>query len=136
MDVTCAVLIKVGKEFLVCHPTFAGWKKTWSLPKGIKEPAESETFAAIREVFEETGISLIKLAYLGKEPYTNKKDFILFISELESKPTNLQCISMFMAPNGKTVKEIDKFAWITFDKIESYLNKSQCDIVKKLVKEF
>lgn len=136
--VTCAVVIKVGNEFLVCHPTGAGWIKDWSLPKGVKDEGETEEQAAIREVFEETGIKLTgKLNFLGKGPYRPSKDLAMFETELSSKPSNLVCTSYFEPwGDGRKIKEVDKFAWITYNKAEEYLNKSLFNLFSHFTKEF
>lgn len=43
------------------------YNNTWGLPKGHVEDGESIEKAAIREIYEETGIKdLLKLGYLGK----------------------------------------------------------------------
>lgn len=136
-NTTCAVLIKVGNEFLVCHPTGAGWIKDWSLPKGMKDEGETEEQAARREVLEETGIKLTgNLKFLGKGPYRPHKDLALFETELSHKPTNLVCNSYFTIYSGKSIKEVDKFAWITYNKAEEYLNKSLFNLFSTFVKEF
>lgn len=51
------VLVDRGR-ILLCHPTRAPWRGTWSIPKGEIEPGESEVEAALRETREEIGVDV------------------------------------------------------------------------------
>lgn len=61
------VLIKNNK-ILLCHPTNAPWKYSFSIPKGGIEKFEDPIQTAIRETFEEIGI-LIEEKDIQKEGY-------------------------------------------------------------------
>ena len=50
------VVVRRGHRFLLTQEKKYG--KTWSIPGGRVEPGESLTDAAIREVFEETGVPI------------------------------------------------------------------------------
>lgn len=53
------VAILYQNKILLIHPTNSSWKKgTCGIPKGHVEPGEDVMHAALRELFEETGISL------------------------------------------------------------------------------
>jgi 8-oxo-dGTP pyrophosphatase MutT (NUDIX family) len=54
-------------KVLLAHPKNASWFKTYTPPKGEVEPGEEWIDAAIRETFEETGISVEKSS-LTEEP--------------------------------------------------------------------
>ena len=47
-----------------------GGKLEWCIPKGHLEPGESNEQAALREVFEETGLKAEITDYLGDVSYT------------------------------------------------------------------
>jgi 8-oxo-dGTP pyrophosphatase MutT (NUDIX family) len=47
-----------------------GGKLEWCIPKGHLEPSETKEQAALREVFEETGLSAEITDYLGEVSYT------------------------------------------------------------------
>lgn len=56
---TAGVAIVFENKLLVVHPTNSGWKKgTCGIPKGGMDPGEDPMEAAIRELWEETGISI------------------------------------------------------------------------------
>lgn len=47
-------------KYLLCHPTSAGWKGTYSIPKGEHDPSkELSRDAAIRETEEETSVLVL-----------------------------------------------------------------------------
>lgn len=59
MKISAGVIIVLGGEKLfICHPTSAKWYGTYSFPKGGLEEGETEVDAAIRELLEETSISV------------------------------------------------------------------------------
>lgn len=67
---TAGVAIVCNKKLLLVHPTNSGWKKgTCGIPKGKVEPGEDLMEAAIRELLEETGISIRK-DQMSKSPET------------------------------------------------------------------
>lgn len=55
---SCGVLpyreTEKGREYLIVYEQFS---QCWSLPKGRMEPGETETQAALRELWEETGLT-------------------------------------------------------------------------------
>jgi predicted NUDIX family NTP pyrophosphohydrolase len=53
---SAGLVIKKGNKILLCHPTNARWKGTYSIPKGGLEHCETKVTAAIRETSEEVGI--------------------------------------------------------------------------------
>ena len=112
--------------WLLCHPTNGG--KRWDLPKGLAEPGEDHLKAALRELFEETGVllfSLLGLIDLGQHPYTKDKDLHLFYVEMLSlNPKLMKCTSLVENKNGQDFPEMDAFAIFPLDKIKSMLGKS------------
>jgi 8-oxo-dGTP pyrophosphatase MutT (NUDIX family) len=66
-------LIKSGDKYLIAHSTDLGktefnrYDRRWTIPKGIVDEGENKYEAAIREMFEETGIDLKTLGILPNE---------------------------------------------------------------------
>tara|TARA_A100001011_G_C13535436_1_gene526282 strand:+ start:101 stop:502 length:402 start_codon:yes stop_codon:yes gene_type:complete len=78
----------------------------FDITKGIIDPGETDIETAIREVYEESGISDLKFSWgLGNIVY---KRGISFVAETESEP--------FIPKNPITgVKEHVDYMWMTFD---------------------
>lgn len=58
MKISAGIIIRYNNSILLCHPTNASWKGTFSFPKGEVNPGEDLIQCAIRECFEETGIKV------------------------------------------------------------------------------
>ncbi len=59
MKISAGVIIVLGGDKLfICHPTSAKWYGSYSFPKGGVEEGETEIDAAIRELLEETSVSI------------------------------------------------------------------------------
>jgi 8-oxo-dGTP pyrophosphatase MutT (NUDIX family) len=112
--------------WLLCHPTNGG--KRWDFPKGLSDLSEDHLKAALRELFEETGVLLFTLEGLidlGQHPYTKDKDLHLFYLEVTSlNPKLMKCTSLVENKNGPDYPEMDAFAIFPLDKIKSMLGKS------------
>lgn len=136
MEISYGVIITNGERVLVCHPTDSPWTRSWSLPKGLAEADETPQQAAIRETEEETGIKLLesKLVDCGVFEYRPEKKLHIFLHEVvDVNVANLKCTSTFEALNGKIKLEIDKFAWIKFEKAVEYLNPRLYKIFKEIM---
>ncbi len=91
MKTSAGVLIVLNKsKVLLCHPTNASWTNTYSPPKGETDLGEDLIKTAIRECFEETGITISE-SFLKKEfiiDYTKGKNVFkrvhLFLVEINS----------------------------------------------------
>jgi len=55
---SAGILLVQNNKILLCHPTLAPWKNTYSIPKGGLEKGETIVEAAIRETKEEVGIEI------------------------------------------------------------------------------
>ncbi len=87
-----AVLFHRGAtlEYLLILSTY------WEFPKGLVEADESETAAAVREVFEETGlrIQLVpgfreEINYFYRRGVLVKKQVVYFLGEAESRDVHV-----------------------------------------------
>ncbi|MGZ0086940.1 NUDIX domain-containing protein [Caldibacillus thermoamylovorans] len=59
------LVINEAGEWLVVKKKYSGLKGKWSLPAGFVQPGEMLDETAVREVWEETGISSEPVALLG-----------------------------------------------------------------------
>ena len=87
----------------------------WGFPKGHVEPGETDEETAIREVAEETGLSIrILPAFVKKSDYTIQgkieKSVSIFLAETEETDYTLQ------------VEEIEECGWFEYEKAMSTLN--------------
>lgn len=109
------VIVNELGELLLCHVT---GQAQWDLPKGGPDPGESPLQAALRETREETGLALDPSAMLdlGRLPYRMRKDLHLFATlQPRFDPATLVCESRFRSSLGRTMPEMDGFAWFRFD---------------------
>jgi len=126
---SCGGLIFYGEKMLICRPSWDSG--IWNLPKGVKEENETELETAIREIKEETNISINKdidvITVIGRLPYNKKKDLFLFHIKLKEFPRGLKCNSFFER-NGKQIPEMVDYKWVSLWDVKSYfsenLNKS------------
>ena len=91
----------------------------WDIPKGLAEPGETFAAAALRELFEETGLlaPAAALRSLGVHAYLRDKDLALFAWTPTSMPApdTLSCRSTFTSPNGAVLPEFDRFGLFAWD---------------------
>ena len=78
----------------------------WSFPKGKLEPGETLETAALREVWEETGMTCDLLRFLGHTEYVDRK----------GRPKTVAYWVMaaeggFFSPN----EEVDELRWLSLD---------------------
>jgi putative (di)nucleoside polyphosphate hydrolase len=112
---SCGLIVfnEIG-EILIGHQT---GKSYWDLPKGLIEEGEAPINCALREAFEEFGISFSKdrLLDLGQRAYYEGKDLHPFAVQSNSKETEIdacRCISSFLQEETRQmVLEVDAFAW-------------------------
>lgn len=131
--VTCGVLVTDGINYLICHPTAGKW---WDLPKGKKDPGESDSETAVREMREETGLcaDVSNLEYLGTFSYRPNKDLCLFKWQVDVMPDpgTLHCTSTFHS-NMQWYPEMDKFAIVDRDACLKLVNPSMCKVLSGLI---
>ena len=117
--VSAGIIIKCPSGILMCHPNEKPFKEgNFDIPKGHVEEGEDYFETCTRELKEETGIDIKKLAEEasspikdeGLFPYIKKKDLYLFSVELPNDiDTNeLKCTSLFKSNRtGEMIPECD-----------------------------
>lgn len=124
---SCGVLpyrITDGKrEYLIVFEEFS---QCWSLPKGHMEAGETEAETALRELFEETGLTarLDTSAFATVEyPISSiaRKQVVFFPGEVSGTPR---------AREG----EIEGFKWVKAEELKNYLFPDTVDSLEELLK--
>lgn len=131
--ITSAVFYTDGKYVLVCENTGSIDGK-YDLPKGLIEKGETPQEAAVRELFEETGIKINKedLNYIGTFKYNLSKDIALNLCIVNKLPKilDLKCTSLFTSKDGKQYPEIISYKYVYIGNISSYLRKNMMKAIK------
>jgi 8-oxo-dGTP pyrophosphatase MutT (NUDIX family) len=127
---SCGVIITDGSRILLGHATRS---PRWDIPKGLADPSEAFPAAAVRELEEETGLSVPEtdLRALGIHSYMRDKDLALFAwtpPELPS-PETLSCRSTFALPSGAVVPEFDRFGLFPWDEALTKVGKNLARIL-------
>ena len=136
MKVACGIFVysTKTKKILVCHATRARWD-SWSIPKGLREGGEDEFGAAVRELYEETGIDLrtVKVASVHRLPKTTyRKQRKQLVSFLVVTPADFSqyaytCHTLV----NDTYPEIDKWKWISLEEAE-ILHETQQEVIGEI----
>ena len=125
---SCGVLpcrIENGQqEFLLVFETFS---QCWSLPKGHIEAGESNVQTALREMYEETGLTarldtsrFASITY----PISNfaRKEVVFYLGEVMGEPKVRE-------------GEIDKYKWVTAAELKDYLFPDTFEACKALFRD-
>ncbi|MEJ0019773.1 MAG: NUDIX hydrolase [Acetobacteraceae bacterium] len=107
---SCGVIVTDGERVLLGHATRS---PRWDIPKGLAEAGESFAAAAVRELAEETGLTVAEtgLRALGVHAYLRGKDLALFEWMPAQMPPldSLVCRSTFTLSGGAVLPEFDRF---------------------------
>ena len=111
------------QEFLLVFETYS---KCWSIPKGHIEAGETDVQAALRELYEETGLTakldttrIVSIEY----PISSfaRKQVAFFLGEVTGVPKVRE-------------GEIDKFKWVTAEELQNYLFPDTYEACKTLLR--
>lgn len=141
MITTCGIFIfdQTGK-ILICRPTGIKTKDGWSIPKGKREKDETSEDAALRELYEETSLTLStmkkRLVDVGTEKYKSKKKkfqgFVLVI-ETTIPVEKLKCLTKIDGDRSKV--EIDAYEMVDPEEALERIHFTQAKVLKKYLKE-
>ncbi|KAF3361471.1 Bis(5'-nucleosyl)-tetraphosphatase [asymmetrical] [Chlamydiales bacterium STE3] len=115
-------------EVLLVQP-HQGW---WGIPKGHPNAGESEKQTAERELFEETGLKVVK--YLADEPLKEKYKFFM------GKQLISKTVTYFLAEVEGTVvlqeQELKDYKWIDLKKASSVATYKETQAVLNKMQEW
>lgn len=107
----------------------------WDIPKGLVEPGESFAQAAVRELKEETGLSVspTELITLGVQGYMKGKDLALFawMPQRMPDPSILICASTFAIGNS-LVPEFDRFGIFSWTEALERVGKNMARVLASI----
>ncbi|MGN6796838.1 MAG: NUDIX hydrolase [Gaiellaceae bacterium] len=101
------VVVRDGLVLLVHRARY----DDWSLPKGKLEPGESWEDAALREVWEETGVRATLGAFLGFSNY-----------EVNGAPKEVRWWAMSTTDEAGPSSEVDAVRWSSFAEARALLS--------------
>jgi 8-oxo-dGTP pyrophosphatase MutT (NUDIX family) len=143
MEVTCGIyLYSIPlKKILACHAARTA-KTNWSIPKGVRDAGEESFAAALRELYEETGIDLRhkkvkpQLTFQPVKYHTRNKwlESFLVVSEQDWNDHKFICHTWV----EDRFPEIDKWEWISLEEAEIRLHETQrrnISFIRDLVKK-
>ncbi|UTI64407.1 NUDIX hydrolase [Paraconexibacter antarcticus] len=104
------VVLHEGRVCVIHRPDY----EDWSLPKGKLHPGERHKDAALREVFEETGLRCTLGAELSAQEYVDRK----------GRPKTVRWwVMTVVADEGLTVSdEVDERRWVPVPDAEHLLD--------------
>ena len=130
---SCGVLVTDGAQLLLGHATGSA---RWDIPKGLAEAGEAHLDAALRELWEETGLRASReaLVPLGVHHYLSAKQLALFRWRVDHMPALdvLRCTSFFRAWNGHLMPEFDGFAVLAWDDALARLGRNMVRVLAPL----
>lgn len=142
-EVTCAiVIINKDGDILGCHGTGKPDKNGYDFPKGCHDAKDKDELAtAVRELREETGISLTireidSLIDCGTHAHTKGKDLHIFMLKVNTFPEidTLKCTSYFEWKYGKKLPEVNGYKIIKKEERSTYFYRilqDKFDIIDK-----
>src|SRR3954447_10676125 len=103
------VVLRGGKVCIIHRPDY----EDWSLPKGKLDGRETHEQAALREVYEETGLRCTLGAELSSQEYTDRRG--------RPKAVRWWAMSVVCDDGFKPLHEVDERRWVTPEQAERVL---------------
>lgn len=123
-SVGCVVLR--GRDILLVHPSGSYNRgKPWSIPKGMAVAGEADEITAVRETFEETGLTCRILADLGGIVQKGGKEVRAFLAEVVEGP---------ILPDGRCPGhdwEVDEARFFPAAKALDHVKKAQRPLLER-----
>lgn len=123
------LVVNAAGELLLCHATGT---RHWDIPKGLAEPGETASDAAVREAREECGLEFDPgaLLALGLFAYRPDKDLLLHAALIERiDPNTCRCSSTFVDRFGRLRPEMDAFRWTPFGEVATHCAKNMARVL-------
>jgi 8-oxo-dGTP pyrophosphatase MutT (NUDIX family) len=139
MQTSAGLILTDRKVMLACIPYGKSKysKNFMDLPKGRIEEGEDPHDAVIREVKEETGLTIHSrfLNNIGLFTYLEEKNLHLFyIASPKLPPLKmLKCTSYFTNEWGKKVPEVVGYQYIPLQEIDKYFYRKLVPIIQKAI---
>ncbi|MGH7153222.1 MAG: NUDIX hydrolase [Acetobacteraceae bacterium] len=122
-----------GAQILLGHATRS---PRWDIPKGVMLPDEAPEQAAMRELKEETGLSVQpnELVALGIHGYLPRKDLALFLWRRVPlpDPRTLHCASVFVIDDGRTLPEFDRFGLFDWEAAVTRVGRNMARVLREV----
>lgn len=134
MAVSCFILTKINDQWCILAnqrgegtPDFQG---CWNVPCGYLDYNETTKQAAIREVYEETGVQLSNATFWGFEddPEENRQNVTFRYYTIIENPQP-SFISLSTEALGGEENEVSSVAWIPVETIADYIWAFDHDIL-------
>jgi ADP-ribose pyrophosphatase YjhB (NUDIX family) len=116
MKISAGIIIKWKDSILLCHPTNAPWKDSYSFPKGLVEDDEDLIDAAIRECFEETGLSVSREQIVNRfiVPYKKGRNFFKKVYLYQINVNSLDELGLTDSVLDKSQLQLEEVDWAGF----------------------
>ncbi len=129
-------------EVLLCHPGGPFYRRrqygVWSIPKGEVAPGEDPLYRALRELWEETGITPEgPFLWLGRVRYPSARKIVMawacpYGGEPPSGHVPPQ-VTVKVRGRPLTFPEVDRVAWLTVDQARAYILPAQAPLLDRLI---
>jgi 8-oxo-dGTP pyrophosphatase MutT (NUDIX family) len=135
---SAGLAIIYDNKVLLGHTTGRGWYGSYGIPKGGIDNSESKLQAAIRETYEELGIT-VPVNLIGKDEYTftvttNKYNKVVYYYVVKiDNLAQLRLKDLKVPKKQLQVEEIDWAGFLDYKEATKRVMKSQVGLINNLV---